>query len=165
MPAASLPSEPPIEVMDAGIRDNYGVIYSLRFLYAFRDWIRDNTSGVVILQLRDNYKRTHTAQIRDNTILRRLLSPLRNVTGNFILMQDYNNDQGLAAAGRWFGSDLHYVQLEMPELESRISLSWHLTEKEKQFIVGSSSTPANRAALEQLKVLLDASPAGPLAER
>ncbi|MBK7966295.1 MAG: patatin-like phospholipase family protein [Bacteroidetes bacterium] len=33
MPAVSLPSSPAIEVMDAGIRDNYGVMNSIQFLF------------------------------------------------------------------------------------------------------------------------------------
>jgi len=154
MPAASLPSDPPIEVMDAGIRDNYGIIYALRFLHAFRDWINENTSGVVILQVRDNYKLARVERIKDNTIMQRVLSPLRNVTGNFILMQDYNNDQSLAAARSWFDGPMDFVQIEMPEMENKISLSWHLTEREKNFIVASVTNAANRESLKRLARLL-----------
>ena len=39
MPVVSLPSEPAIEVMDAGMRDNFGVKSTLQFLYTFRNWI------------------------------------------------------------------------------------------------------------------------------
>ncbi len=160
MPAASLPSNPPIEVMDAGIRDNYGIVNSVRFLYAFRDWIRENTSGVVVILIRDTYKRAEVEKIKGNTFLERIISPLKNVTGNFILMQDYNNDQDLLTARSWFGDSFEIVQLEMPEMEDKISLSWHLTEKEKQFIIASVNNSDNTKALKKAESLL-ASPAAP----
>ena len=46
MPATALPTVPQVEVMDAGIRDNYGVLNAIRFIYEFKDWIEENTSGV-----------------------------------------------------------------------------------------------------------------------
>ncbi len=151
MPAASLPSDPPIEVMDAGIRDNYGIINAIRFLYTFREWISKNTSGVIVVQLRDNYKRANAEKPKGNTILQRITSPLKNVTGNFILMQDYYNDQSLLAARAWFNGSLELVQMEIPELEEKITLSWHLTEREKQFIIGSVHNAENQESLLKFK--------------
>ena len=53
MPIVHLPSEPEIQIMDAGIRDNFGMQTTLKFLYTYRKWLEMNTSGVVILQIRD----------------------------------------------------------------------------------------------------------------
>src|SRR5204862_785253 len=53
LPNVWLPSNPVIDVMDAGFRDNYGQETSTRFLQIFRDWIEKNTSGVVVVQIRD----------------------------------------------------------------------------------------------------------------
>src|SRR5204863_1657477 len=53
LPNVWLPSEPIIDVMDAGLRDNFGQETALRFLEAFDDWIKQNTSGVLLLQIRD----------------------------------------------------------------------------------------------------------------
>ena len=55
-PNITLPSQPPLEIMDAGISDNFGVDDATRFLYSFKDWIAENTSGVVILSIRDSSK-------------------------------------------------------------------------------------------------------------
>jgi hypothetical protein len=52
-PMAVLPSTPVMEVMDAGIRDNFGWKTTYRFVHALRHWIESNTSGVVIVQVRD----------------------------------------------------------------------------------------------------------------
>src|SRR5262249_41531992 len=52
-PAAALPTDPPRRVVDAGYYDNYGIDVSACWLYENHDWIAKNTSGVVLLQIRD----------------------------------------------------------------------------------------------------------------
>ncbi len=47
LPNVWLPSEPVIDVMDAGLRDNYGPETAVRFVQVFKDWIQKNTAGVV----------------------------------------------------------------------------------------------------------------------
>ena len=39
LPMVSLPSDPPIEIMDAGFRDNYGLKTSIKFIENFKNWI------------------------------------------------------------------------------------------------------------------------------
>lgn len=151
LPAASLPTEPAIEVMDAGIRDNYGIINAVRFLYAFKDWIEQNTSGVILVQIRDNYKKTKVDFSTSNTFWQKLTSPLKNATGNFILMQDYQNDQLLINASAWFKGELDFVMFEMPQLDEKISLSLHLTNREKNFILDCVMNPFNRQSLMKLE--------------
>ena len=43
LPNVWLPSDPVIDVMDAGLRDNYGQETGLRFLEFFDDWLKHNT--------------------------------------------------------------------------------------------------------------------------
>ncbi|HCL82998.1 MAG TPA: hypothetical protein DIC22_03430, partial [Chitinophagaceae bacterium] len=53
LPNVWLPSEPVIDVMDAGFRDNFGEQVAIRFIDVFRDWILRNTRGVLLIQIRD----------------------------------------------------------------------------------------------------------------
>ncbi|HTE09387.1 MAG TPA: patatin-like phospholipase family protein, partial [Chitinophagaceae bacterium] len=53
LPNVWLPSKPVIDVMDAGLRDNYGPETTLRFIDVFKDWLKENTAGVIMLQIRD----------------------------------------------------------------------------------------------------------------
>ncbi|HEX3766933.1 MAG TPA: patatin-like phospholipase family protein, partial [Puia sp.] len=53
LPNVWLPSDPVIDVMDAGFRDNFGEQVGLRFVHVFRDWILENTRGVLLIQIRD----------------------------------------------------------------------------------------------------------------
>ena len=47
LPNVWLPTDPIIDVMDGGLRDNYGVENCLRFLSSMQDWIEKNTRGVL----------------------------------------------------------------------------------------------------------------------
>ena len=53
LPNVWLPTNPVVDVMDAGFRDNFGEQTAIRFLNVFRNWILKNTSGVVLIQIRD----------------------------------------------------------------------------------------------------------------
>ncbi len=154
MPSASLPSTPSIEVMDAGIRDNYGVVNSYRFLVTYSQWIKQNTSGVVIVQIRDNNKNEYIETSDIKTISEKLLSPFKNITGNFLLMQDYRNDTDMENLKSIFGESLSYINFEMTQKQEKISLSWHLTEREKQYVIQQASSPDNLKELQNLKTLL-----------
>ena len=46
LPNVWMPTEPVIDIMDGGLRDNYGVETSLRFLTHLQDWIQKNTRAL-----------------------------------------------------------------------------------------------------------------------
>lgn len=154
LPAASLPSDPAIEVMDAGIRDNYGIMNSLQFLFTFKDWIKENTSGVVMVQIRDTYKKPKVENNSVKTIVEKLSAPMRNLNGNFLIMQDYAFDHNLEYARTWYDGPLDFVLFQVPESQSKVSLSWHLTEKEKNYLKNAVKSPDNQAALQKLITLI-----------
>src|SRR5262249_42152520 len=51
-PAVSLPVWPPRRVVDAGFYDNFGVDLALVWAFLNRRWIRGNTSGLALVQIR-----------------------------------------------------------------------------------------------------------------
>jgi predicted acylesterase/phospholipase RssA len=53
MPGVTLRTNPPRRVVDAGYYDNFGVGIAASWLFNHMKWIRDNTSGVVVIQVRD----------------------------------------------------------------------------------------------------------------
>lgn len=155
MPIAHLPSDPVIEIMDAGIRDNYGTQTMLKYLYTFRNWIANNTSGVIIVQIRDTEKATPTKSNGSNTFLKAVSSPVGSIYGNLFAMQDYDHDQLMQYASEWFNNDIHVIDLVLHhEEETELSMSWHLTEREKKEVIKSIKAKDNQSSLEQLQRLL-----------
>ncbi len=153
-PVVALPSIPNIESMDSGIRDNFGLMTSMRFLLVFKNWIKENTSGVVVIQIRDTYKdaKMHDASVK--TIYDKLATPFRNVSGNFLLMQDYNNDTYTEGVRAIYDGQINFVSFQLPDIDQKASLSWHLTKKEKEYIKLQPYNAENQAQLIKLKSLL-----------
>jgi hypothetical protein len=53
-PAVSLPTDPTRRIFDAGGYDNYGIQVSSAWIHKNFDWLLANTSGVVLVQIRDS---------------------------------------------------------------------------------------------------------------
>lgn len=156
MPSVSMPSNPKVQVMDAGLRDNFGFRNTLQFIAAFRDWISSNTSGVVIVQLRDKEKDFENTNANSLSIVQSLLNPLESVYGNFTKVQDYTHDQLLQYTSFYFDAPIDVINFEVYyDPEHPISLSWHLTSLEKKLIDESVQHPRNKAASAELKRLLN----------
>ncbi|MEQ8523034.1 MAG: hypothetical protein RIC15_12880 [Vicingaceae bacterium] len=155
LPAVSLPSVPAIKIMDAGIRDNYGVTTSLKYLYTFRKWITENTSGVIMLQLRDKLHRYEVKGRGNQSFLKNITSPLDNFYSNWTNVQTFEQDQLMQYASSWFDGQLDVVYFQLKNDPSQqISLSWHLTGSEKKRIKESLFIEQNNRAVERLIMLM-----------
>jgi len=153
-PVVTLPSDPPMRVMDAGVRDNYGYRVTLAFLHTYRKWIAENTSGVVILQIRDTPRRMEV-QRKNSSMFARVFDPVGSVYDNFLHAQDQDYDLMVQQASGWTDFPLHLVDLELQRgAEEQIALSWHLTALERKRVLKSLDTPQNKAAFALLKRLL-----------
>jgi hypothetical protein len=150
-PMAVLPSEPVMEVMDAGIRDNFGWKTTYRFIYEMRDWIEMNTSGVVIVQVRD-LPRDKDLGERSSTLMNKFSAPLGGIYGNLTRTQDYNGDEVLQVLKGGLRVPVETIQFQLEQSrEVQVSLSWHLTQSEKNYIRNAVYEPYFQSELERLK--------------
>jgi hypothetical protein len=169
-PNTTLPTDPPIQIMDAGISDNFGMNDAIRFLYSFKGWISENTTGVIFVSVRDSPKLGKILPKTGQTIVDGLTQPISSVYNNFENFQDINADQLLGQARGWFPLpisriDLQYqaesyvsILLKMDSIRqnsARASLSWRLTTREKEGIVNAINSEMNQAELKRLKMALD----------
>lgn len=169
-PNTTLPTNPPVEIMDAGISDNFGLSDAVRFLFSFKDWIGENTSGVVILSVRDSPKLSAINETTGATIVDNFTQPIASVYNNFENFQDITNDNLIGYAQSWLKTPIDRVDIQyfpssytVPILQdmdsirqhsARASLSWRLTSREKQGIMEIINTPKNQEELEKLRKLL-----------
>jgi len=155
LPMVTMPTEPPIELMDAGIRDNYGLKTSLDYLRVFKNWISTNTSGVILIEIRDKQKYFEVSNPNNGTLLQRLLTPFTSFYSNTVKIHDYTNDQLLKAVPDWYKGEFEAITFYMNQEEKKpISMSWHLTSLDKEYIRNAFNEKNNQAALERLKTLL-----------
>lgn len=155
--------------MDAGISDNFGISDAVRFMFAFHTWIEQNTSGVILISIRDSPKLGSIPPQQDQSIVDAITQPISSVYNNFENFQDINSDLLLGHAAKWFSAPLHRIDIQyqtesyLPILQGmdsirhtsvRASLSWRLTEREKESVLDNLNSPANKAQFEKLKKLL-----------
>jgi hypothetical protein len=153
-PATTLPCNPSIEVLDAGLHDNYGTQNAIQFIYSFKKWIQENTSGVVLLQIRDTPKKLKIENSSAETFFEKTTAPVKNLSNNFLVMQDYISDKLIRSVSMTQDIPFKYVLIQMPETKERVSLNWHLTEKEKFLLLNGIYSKQNKEALERLKAIL-----------
>jgi hypothetical protein len=136
LPTVSLPTQPNIEVMDAGVRDNYGIETSVKYLFNMAQWVNENTSGVVIIQIADiNRDEKAIEGIKQNTITK-TFNPVTNVFYNFPEFQYYHNHNSLNLLSGNLSVPLNFYNLAYSATgnNKRASLSFHLTTNEKKSI-------------------------------
>lgn len=155
LPSVWLPSKPVIDVMDAGLRDNYGQETSLRFLNVFKDWIQANTRGVLIIQVRARQKGSWDNTYVNGGILSILTKPFSMLEDNWFRLQDYFQDDEITYA-QSLDSNFHRVAfMYIPEQEERgATLNFHLTAREKKEVIASAERKNNKEAFEEVKKYL-----------
>ncbi|MGB3850740.1 MAG: patatin-like phospholipase family protein [Tunicatimonas sp.] len=164
-PNVTLPTKPRIQIMDAGITDNFGVSDAVRFTYVFQDWINAHTSGVVLLTVRDSEKDEPISTPDRPSMIQKMTGPFRFLYENLFNIQDVNNDDRLEYADAWLDVSLDRVSLKYSSYvtepdafgkftSERPSLSWRLTSREKNNLIHNIHHPNNQRALAELQQLL-----------
>jgi len=171
-PNIQLPSDPQMELMDAGLSDNFGIQDAMRFLYVFRDWIGENTSGVVLITIRDSEKFSEIEKKQPPSLVQKIVTPLKNIYINWDNVQTLNNEVLYNYMDEILGVNLERIEFEystrqfvedregytddermqQQEVEiERASLNWRLTAREKKSIIESINTPTNQFSLKRIR--------------
>jgi hypothetical protein len=165
-PAVQLPTEPPRRVVDAAYYDNYGVNIAAGWVYHHRRWLRDNTSGVVLIQVRDDPSHRLRRQLQDGDEptapgigagLQGLTSPLSGVSAARFAVTSFRNDEQLQVLSDWFGegpgADPAFFTTVVFERPGRVGMNWYLSDDDAQTIRAGfdGERNPNRRALELLK--------------
>jgi len=155
MPLVTLPSEPVMEIIDAGARDNYGMRTTMKFIFSFRNWLKENTSGIVIVQIRERSKEPIINDTKHRTMLENASKPVGSFYENLFNIQDFTNDQLIQYTSKWYEGKIDVIDFQLEvEKDRSISLSWHLTKKEKRQIAKAIELTENKAAMKRLDKLI-----------
>ena len=156
LPNVWLPSNPVIDVMDAGIRDNFGQETTLRFIDNFKDWIKNNTGGVVILQIRDRLSDNWQHPLETGAITDIIVKPATMLQHNWHNFQDFTLADQFSYLSNSVNYDLHKLTfIYVPKKEQNgAALNFHLTAAEKKDVIASFNTSYNQKVLLKLLTLL-----------
>lgn len=157
LPTVELPSNPPMEVMDAGAMDNYGIQTALHYLFEFKDWFATNTDGVVFVQIRDNEREDPILDPSSQNYFGKMMNPLGGGYYSLTESRDMGNDYQLEYMRQWYQGYVEVVTFEYPRetSDAPASLSWHLTDREKQSILRSLEKPHIQRSFAFIQELYD----------
>ncbi len=172
-PAVNLPTDPPLRVLDAGYKENYGVDLATEWLEKHRQWLMENTSGVILIQIRaypmdasglvgeeadDDEMDTvgqdaNSFQARLGRAMQWATSPLEGVfsvnKGTMLTI----NDQKVARLRSKFNENKEgRIVFRNFILTSRAAapLSWYLTDRDAALLDASLKTDVNQKRLGQI---------------
>lgn len=156
LPNVWLPTNPIIDVMDAGLRDNFGQETCLRFISVFKDWLKENTSKVVLLQIRDRSLGDWDKPFESNNLISLMTKPFLILQNNWFKLQDYYQRDQLEYLANSYGPEFYRVcfQYVPSKSDAPASLSFHLTTAEKRDIAQALDNPANKEQMEQLQKIM-----------
>lgn len=156
LPNVWLPTQPVIDVMDAGLRDNFGQETTLRFIENFKDWLQQNTGGIIILQLRDRRNDNWQQPFESASITDILVKPATMLQHNWYKLQDFSETNQYSYLHDGLDTLLHRINfMYVPKKEDKgAALNFHLTAQEKKDVMASFDNSYNQAALQKVLELL-----------
>ena len=157
LPNVSLPTQPQIEVLDAGFRDNYGLKSAIRFIHVFQDWIQDNTSGVVLVVVRAFDRDKAIKSSENEGMFEAIFNPL-GIAGKILSLQDFEHDTNLGFIYDKLGKDMFEIvrfTYRPSNIMEDAPISFYITKRQRKDILTAINSPENRAGMERLKALLE----------
>jgi hypothetical protein len=155
LPNVWLPTNPVIDVMDAGLRDNYGAETAIRFLGVFHDWIIENTGGVVLVQIRDRRTGGWEHPYSSDDISEIVTKPFLLLQYNWYKMQEYTQNDLLSFTQHAFGDKFQQIIFQyIPKKEDAgAALNFHLTRREVRNIREAVHSEFNAESFERFRKL------------
>ena len=152
LPNVWLPTDPVVDVMDAGFRDNFGEQTAIRFLNAFREWVLKNTGGVVLIQIRDRKTGGWENPYESRDITEIFTKPLLLLQYNWYKMQEYNQDDLLSLTQEVMDSTFYKFTFQyLPKnVDEGATLNFHLTRREKLDIANALNSTENKLLFDKM---------------
>ncbi len=156
LPNVWLPSNPVIDVMDAGLRDNYGQESTLRFIDNFKDWLKENTSKIIVLQIQDRQQDNWQQPFETGSITDILIKPGTMLQNNWYKLQSFSETDQYSYLQTNFGAIVQRISfMYAPPAEQKgAALNFHLTGREKIEVREAFNSSYNQASLTVIKNLL-----------
>ncbi|MFV8752056.1 hypothetical protein ACNOYE_16035 [Nannocystaceae bacterium ST9] len=151
-PAVQLPTLPSRSLVDAGFADPYGVDLATRWIARHAEWLRANTAGVVLVQIRDRRESwREVARARPHPWLWRAIAQIAAPGESIVRSRrstiGFRNELEIAQ----LAGSLPSLTTVVFELDAEASLSWSLSEHEKTAIQAAIHSPENQRMLGELR--------------
>ncbi len=156
LPVVRLPSKPYMNIMDAGLRDNFGAELASRYIFEMRKWLEKNASRTIFLEIRDSREYDVCAPSQESTLSNMLIDPLFVIQNKWEPIQSYKHGFMKEYTPFFMAGKMHYVTMSyVPKEQSKsAALNFHLTLEEKEDLYESIYNAENQASADTLLKLL-----------
>lgn len=155
LPVVRLPSRPEINVMDAGLRDNFGMEVVMRYLHTHLAWMQKHAGNIIILEIRDTQPHEVFTPREQTSLSSMIVDPLFAVQQQWepfqTYAQTYMKEFALSLSDKVSFISLNYIPNTK---EESAALNFHLTRRERQDLYQAVSHPQNQAAIKRFLQLL-----------
>ncbi|HEY8130765.1 MAG TPA: hypothetical protein VII12_02645, partial [Thermoanaerobaculia bacterium] len=157
-PAAELPTIPRRHVVDAGYWDNFGVHTAVAWIERNLPWLQANTSGVVVIQIRDvesesdNNNLTRWPPSLPLRAFDEFLAPVFGALRARESAMTFHNDKDLSAITNGTNGFVTTVVIENP---IRAVISWSLTRRQASEMLDYFEKHPTSIATQRLVALRD----------
>jgi len=155
LPVVKLPSHPQMNIMDAGLRDNFGTEVAARYFLVHKEWIERYAGNVIFLQIRDTREYEVFTPTEQGSLGAMLTEPLTVIENKWEPFQSYAQSY-IREVLPSISSNVHFITMTyIPhEVNKSAALNFHLTSKEKQDLYQSVYHQQNQVAARQFLQLL-----------
>lgn len=150
-PIVALPGKPRLTLFDAGLNDDYGYLTAYAFVMEFRNWILQHTGGLIIINIDENDYISYGKAARFPS---RILKPLGVLFTDWLSIQENNYLPVVASLKKVLNGKFDFISFRFGSVNKRVSLSWHLTKRDKQILKQAIYLPQNQKELQRLRQLL-----------
>ncbi|MBN8837555.1 MAG: hypothetical protein J0I09_09865 [Sphingobacteriia bacterium] len=156
LPNVWLPTKPIIDVMDAGLRDNFGMETTFRFLETFKDWFKENTLKVILIQIRDRSEDDWQKPYENSSFIGSFAKPAFMLQYNWFKIQDYYQQDEQTYFQNSFNGLFEKLcfQYIPTEKDANASLNFHLTASEKKSIGDAVNSEINEKVFGKFKSMV-----------
>lgn len=156
LPAVRMPSRPRMNLMDAGLRDNFGAETAMRYIQNIRPWAKKAGRRIIYLQIRDTREHEVFPPTDQATLGAMITDPLTVIQHKWEPFQSYTHNYLRDAAQPAGDTTFSVVTLQyVPRVENQsATLNFHLSQREKEDLAASIHYPQNRAAMARMLELL-----------
>lgn len=145
-PYVSLPGNDRLKLTDAGMNDNYGLSTSLQFLSEFSDWFIKNSDKIIFINISCDGKGEKTS---DFNFLSDLIQPFQGALNNYFNFQRMTGEELYSQTPKELRKKIVFINLQINSEKRHISVSWHLTNREKQIISKAENNSLNQKEISK----------------
>ena len=152
LPVVKMPSQPRMNIMDAGLRDNFGTELATRYLYVLREWLQKNTRETIFLEIRDTRENDVGTSSDEKSLGAMLADPMFVIQNKWEAFQSYAHGFLREYAPSYMNGKIKFVTMQYVPKESKkaAALNFHLTQDEKDDIYQSIGDTENMAAIDSV---------------